>query len=234
MDVEEAACDVAVNFGVHFETEGGGEDEDAFVVAVVSTAEDAVVDAEAKERNAQGRETVDVADDDFLVDHAGDDDALASNWYLSILGGGDVLVVHLVVGDEKIVRMPEAVGSDTLQDCHLCFCSSCSGKYLGWARRNYLREGGGESWWTRREYRCYAVDGRDPGSDYTLGVRRNIEREATKVLIAGARAGEDMTAVPLVKMDSHAHAKEKKEVVGARFVLVSGSATSTVAADRTC
>ena len=39
------AGDIIVHFGVHFETEWGNKDEDAFVVTVVSAAGDAAVDA---------------------------------------------------------------------------------------------------------------------------------------------------------------------------------------------
>ena len=55
----------------------------------------------------------------------------------------------------------------------------------------------------------------------------------TTLLAPGARVGGIMTALPLVRMDAHAHAKEEEEVVGAPSALVVGSATPAAVTDET-
>ena len=124
---EGAACDVLVNLVIHFKTKGGGKDDDVFIDAVVSAAEDAAVDAETEEREAQVGDVVDVANDDVPAAHVDGDDSFASNWNLAIVGEGDVLVVHPAVGDEGFVGMPEVVSSPVIEDCHLRVGSASSG-----------------------------------------------------------------------------------------------------------
>ena len=116
---------------------------------MVFAAEDAAADAEAEDRETQGGEVVDVADDNLLAAHVDGNDALASNQSLAIFGESDVLVVYAMVGDEGFVGVLEVVGSSAIQDCDLCVGVCGGGKDVGWARGDYLREGGGESWWTR-------------------------------------------------------------------------------------
>ena len=76
---EGVACDVVVHLIIYFKTEGGVKDEDAFVVAVISAAEDAAVDAEAEEREAQVGDVVNVTNDDILASHVDGDDSFAGN-----------------------------------------------------------------------------------------------------------------------------------------------------------
>ena len=73
---------------------------------MVSAADDAEMDAETEEKETQGGDVVDVAEDDLLAAHVDGDDTLASNWNLAIFGEGDVLIVYSVVGDKGLVRMP--------------------------------------------------------------------------------------------------------------------------------
>ena len=58
-------------------------------------------------------------------------------------------------------------------------------------------------------------------------------RRVTTLLAPGARVGGGTTALPLVRMDAHAHAKEEEEVVGAPSALVVGSATPAAVTDGT-
>ena len=102
---------------------------------------------------------VDVADDDILAAHVDGDDALSRDGSLAIVGESDVLVVYAIVGDESPVGVPEMVGSSAIQDFDLCVGGCGCGKDVSWARRDYLREGGRYSCWTRRENQCYVVDG---------------------------------------------------------------------------
>ena len=95
-----------VHFGVHFETEWGDEDEDAFVVTVVSIAKDAAVDLETEDKETQGGDVVDVANDDILAAHVDGDDALSRDGSLDIVGESDVLVVDTMVGDDSLVGVP--------------------------------------------------------------------------------------------------------------------------------
>ena len=90
-----------------------------------------------------------IADDDILAAHVDGDDALSSNWCLAIVGESDVRVVYAKVGDKGIVGVTEVAGSSAIQDCDLCVGVWGYGKDVGWARRDYLCEGGSESWWTR-------------------------------------------------------------------------------------
>ena len=41
----------------------------------------------------------------------------------------------------------------------LCVGGCGGGKDVGWARRDYLREGGRDSWWTHQENQCHVIDG---------------------------------------------------------------------------
>ena len=113
---EGAVCDVVVHLIIHFKTEGGVKDEDAFVVAVISAAEDAAVDAEAEEREAQVGDVVDVANDAVHAIHVDGNDALPRDGSLAIVGENDVLVVDAMVGDESLVGVPDIVGSSANED----------------------------------------------------------------------------------------------------------------------
>ena len=93
----------------------------------------------------------DVADDDILAAHVDGDDALSRDGSLAIVGESDVLVVDTLVGNESLVGLPEMVGSSVIQDCYLGVGDCGGGKDIGWARKDYLREGGRDSCWTRRE-----------------------------------------------------------------------------------
>ena len=188
---EGVACDVVVHLVVHFKTEGGEKDEDAFVVAVISAAEDAVVDAETEEREAQGGDVVDVADDDVPAAHVDGDDSFAGNCNFAIFGEGDVLIVHSAVGDEGFVGMPEVVSSSAIEDFHLRVGSASSGEDLGRACRYHLRKGGRNVSWTRQEDLCHVVDGRGPEGDYTLGARREdcgLDRDSRSMSMSGGTA----------------------------------------------
>ena len=92
---------------------------------------------------------VDVADDDILAAHVDGNDALFSDGSLVTVGESDVLFVYAIVGDEGLVGVSEMVSSSTIQDFDLRVGVCGCGKDVGWARRDYLREGGGDSWWTR-------------------------------------------------------------------------------------
>ena len=94
---------------------------------------------------------VDVADDDILAAHVDDNDALSRDGSLAIVGESDVLVVDTMVGDESLVGVPEMVSGSAIEDCYFGVVVCGGGKDFGWARRDYLRESGRDSWWTRRE-----------------------------------------------------------------------------------
>ena len=64
------------------------------------------------------------------------------------------------------------VGGSAIKDCYFSVGVCGCGKDVGWVRRDYLCEGGIDSWWTRREDTYNVVDGRGPEGDYTLGARR--------------------------------------------------------------
>ena len=107
-----------------------------------SAAEDASVDADTEEREAQVGDVVDVANDDVPAAHVDGDESFASNWNLAIIGEGDVLVVRPAVGDEGFVGIPEVVSSPAIKDYHLRVGSASSGKdlvrtcrYCGHAKR---------------------------------------------------------------------------------------------------
>ena len=55
----------------------------------------------------------------------------------------------------------------------------------------------------------------------------------TAVLALGAGVGGGRTALPLVRMNMHARAKEKEEVLGAPLALVVGSAAPVAVTDGT-
>ena len=69
--------------------------------------------------------------------------------------------------------MPEVMGSSAIEDGGLSV--SC--------------ESGGESWWTRREYRCHVVDCRSPESDHTLGAGRERRRRDEVALDRWSKIG---------------------------------------------
>ena len=79
------------------------EVEDAVVVAVIPTSQDAAVGAEAEEGEAKVWYVVDVGDDHFLASHFNGNGSFASNVNLAVVGNRDVLVVDVVVLNEVLV-----------------------------------------------------------------------------------------------------------------------------------
>ena len=114
-----AAAHIGVYRIVHRHVKRWEEAEDAVVTAVVPTAQDAVVDADAEEGEAKVSDVVDVADDHLLVPHFNGDGFFASNVNLAVVGERDILVVDAVVYDEGLVVRPKMVGGPTVQDSHL-------------------------------------------------------------------------------------------------------------------
>ena len=95
------------------------ESEYAIVVAVVPTAQDAAVDAEAEKGEAKVQDIVDVADYHILAPHFNGGGSSARNANLAVVGKRAVLVVDVVVGDEGLVVRPKMVGDPTVQNSHL-------------------------------------------------------------------------------------------------------------------
>ena len=89
------------------------------------------MDAETEEREAQGGDVVDVGNDNVPAAHVDGDNSFSGNWNFAIVGEGDALVVHPVVGDEGFVGMPEVVISPAIEDCHLRVGSASIGEDLG-------------------------------------------------------------------------------------------------------
>ena len=89
-----AAVDVCVDFVVHLDPELGEEDENAIVVAVISTAGHAAVNAEAKEGAAKAGDVLDLADDHLLTPHVDGDNALACSGDVAVVGKRAVLVIQ--------------------------------------------------------------------------------------------------------------------------------------------
>ena len=59
---------------------------------------------------------VNVADDYLLAAHFDGNDSLSGDGDLGVVGKGDVLVVHLLVGDEGLVGVPEVVFGTAVED----------------------------------------------------------------------------------------------------------------------
>ena len=98
-----AAVDVGVDFVIYLESKLGKEDENTIVVPVISTAEDAAVNAEAEEGETKAGDVVDLTDDHLLTPHVDGNNALACNEDVGVVGERDVLVVHAMLGNEALV-----------------------------------------------------------------------------------------------------------------------------------
>ena len=92
-----AEVDVCVDFVIYLEIERGKEDKNTIVAAVISTTEEAVVGANAEERETQPRNVVDATYDDRFTPHFDGNDALSSNKGVAVVGKRDILVMHAMV-----------------------------------------------------------------------------------------------------------------------------------------
>ncbi len=110
------ACHVRVDLIVDIKGEGGEDTHDAVVVAVVTAAGDAAVDAEAEEWEPQGRDVVHVADDDAPTPHVDRNGAATGDRHAGVVGQSDVLAIDSMVADEGVVVWPEVVGGTAVEN----------------------------------------------------------------------------------------------------------------------
>ena len=85
------------------QTELGKEDENDILVAVISTAGDAVVNLDAEEGGKRGGDVVDHMFNYLFTSHVDGGNTLTCNGDVAVVSKHGVVVVHAMIGDEGFV-----------------------------------------------------------------------------------------------------------------------------------